>query len=118
MTRRSQPGTEVVASAVREYAALQPTLIPATEGFITLVTTLLDDAGINYLSVTGRTKTVPSFAAKAIRTGPDGRPLYDDPLSQITDTVGVRVITYVHSDVAAVAGLLADQFVILADRDL
>ena len=36
------------------------------------VTTLLDDAGINYLSVTARTKSVASFAAKADRTV-DGR---------------------------------------------
>ncbi len=117
-TRHSQPSTEVVASAVREYAERQPSLVPVTDGFITLVTSLLDDAGINYLSVTGRAKTVGSFAGKAIRNGPEGQPLYDDPLTQITDTIGVRVITYVHSDVAAVAELLADQFEILVDRDL
>ena len=61
------------------------------------------DAGIDYLSVTGRTKSVASFSAKANRTEGDG-PLYPDPLDQITDQIGVRVITYVHSDVAAVAG--------------
>jgi putative GTP pyrophosphokinase len=116
--RRAAPGTELVAHAVQEYARLQPALDAVTDGFVSLVTTLLDDAGINYLSVTGRTKSVASFAGKAIRTGPDGQPLYDDPLSQITDTIGVRVITYVLSDVAAVAGLLADQLMILADRDL
>ena len=33
-----------------------------------LVTSILDDAGINYLSVTGRAKSVASFAAKAART--------------------------------------------------
>ena len=36
-------------------------------GYVALVTTLLDDAGINYLSVTGRAKCVASFAAKADR---------------------------------------------------
>jgi putative GTP pyrophosphokinase len=105
-----EPAPELVAHAVREYAARQPTLIP--------VTSLLDDAGINYLSVTGRTKSVASFAGKAIRHGADGRELYDDPLTQITDTVGIRVITYVHRDVAAVADLLAEEFTILDDRDL
>ena len=33
----------------------------------------------------------------------DGRPMYADPLQEVTDQIGVRVITYVHSDVAAVA---------------
>ena len=111
-------GPTPVAHAVREYAARQPGLVPATEAYIELVTTLLDDAGINYLSVTGRTKTVASFAGKAARTGPDGRELYDDPLNQITDAIGIRVITYVHRDVDAVAHVLAEALGILDDRDL
>ena len=81
------------------------------------MTSILDDAGINYLSVTGRTKTVASFAEKARRTR-DGVPLYTDPLREITDTIGIRVITYVHSDVSAVADLLRDQVVVNDDRDM
>jgi len=88
-----------------------------TDAYVSLVTTLLDDAGINYLSVTGRTKSVASFAAKAARTH-EGVPLYAHPLEEITDLVGVRVITYLHSDVTAVATLLTDQFEVLDDRDL
>ena len=67
--------------------------------------------------MTGRTKTVASFAEKARRTK-DGVPLYTDPLREITDQIGVRVITYVHSDVAAVADLLHDQVVVHDDRDM
>ena len=93
---------EPVREAVRAYAARQPQLVAATAGWVTLVRTLLDDAGIDYLSVTGRMKSVASFSAKANRTDGD-RLLYPDPLEQVTDQIGVRVITYVHSDVAAVA---------------
>jgi len=106
-----------VHSAVQAYAELQPRLVEVTEAYVDLVTTLLDDAGINYLSVTGRTKSVPSFAAKANRSAP-GSPAHDDPMVGITDQVGVRVITYVLADVAAVADLLADQLHVLDDRDL
>lgn len=116
----SEPGSaerEPVREAVRTYASRQPQLAAATAGYVTLIRTLLDDAGIDYLSVTGRTKSVASFAAKANRTE-DGSPLYPEPLEQITDQIGVRVITYVHSDVAAVAELLADELTILDDRDL
>jgi ppGpp synthetase/RelA/SpoT-type nucleotidyltranferase len=81
------------------------------------VTSLLDEAGINYLSVTGRTKSVASFAAKAVREVA-GRPAYDDPLVQITDQIGLRVITYLHADVDAVADLLSDQLTLLDDRDM
>jgi putative GTP pyrophosphokinase len=108
---------EPVRHAVRTYAALQPELHAVTDRYVAIITTLLDDAGINYLSITGRTKSVASFAAKAVRTSEDG-PLYDDPLTQIADVVGVRVITYLQSDVAAVAQLFADQMTVIDDRDL
>jgi predicted RNase H-like nuclease/ppGpp synthetase/RelA/SpoT-type nucleotidyltranferase len=108
---------DLVRSAVQEFAARQPELVEVTDGYVALVTTLLDDAGINYLSVTGRAKSVASFAAKADRSVA-GAPLYTDPLEQITDQVGVRVITYLHSDVAAVADLLSDQLSVLDDRDM
>lgn len=104
-------------SAVREYAERQPELRLAADQFVLLVTSILDDAGINYLTVTGRAKSVASFAAKAARTV-DGRPAFADPLREITDQLGVRVITYVHSDVQAVADLLYDQVVVHDDRDL
>ena len=95
------------ARAVQEYAARQPDAARGRPSSSSRWSpTLLDDAGINYLSVTGRAKSVASFAAKADRTV-DGVPLYPDPLREITDQIGVRVITYVHSDVAAVADLLA-----------
>ena len=106
-----------VRRAVQTFAAMQPALREATDRYVALVTTLLDDAGINYLSATGRAKSVASFAAKADRTV-DGRPLYPDPLEEITDQIGVRVITYLHSDVAAVAELLGDQLTVLDDRDM
>ena len=111
------PGEAPVREAVRAYAALQPGLREPTRRFAEMVTTLLDDAGINYLTVDARTKSVASFAAKAARQA-DGRALFTDPLHEITDQIGVRVITYVHSDVAAVVDVFADQLRILDDRDM
>ena len=122
--RAPEPSTEPspvdhdpVRSAVRTYAAMHASLRDATDSYVSLVTTLLDEAGINYLSVTGRTKSVASFAAKADRSMA-GRPLFSDPLEQITDQIGVRVITYLHSDVTAVADLMGDQLTVLDDRDM
>jgi hypothetical protein len=70
-----------VRRAVQAYAARQPEVRAATERYVALVTTLLDDAGINYLSVTGRAKSVASFAAKADRQE-DGARVFPDPLEQ------------------------------------
>ena len=115
--RRVEQAEDRVRAAVREYAARLPELREVADQFVALVTTILDDAGINYLSVTGRAKSVASFAAKAGKTV-DGRPVFPDPLRDITDQIGLRVITYVHSDVAAVADLLGDQVIVLDDRDM
>ncbi len=104
-------------AAVREYAEHHADLRLAADQYVAMVTSILDDAGINYLTVTGRAKSVASFAAKAARLA-DGRPVFADPLREITDQIGIRVITYVHSDVQAVADLLEDQVVVYDDRDL
>ncbi len=111
----STPGA--IHDAIATYTERRPALKESTRHYLSQVTSLLDDAGINYLSVTGRTKTVASFAAKADRTV-DGRRLYTDPLSEITDQIGLRVITYLRDDVAAVANLLGDEMRLLDDRDM
>lgn len=105
-------------SAVAEYERRRPTLVTATDEYLQLVTGLLDDAGIDYLSITARTKSVESFAAKAERRTPTGGRLYTDPLSEVTDQIGLRVITYLREDVGAVANLLADELNVLDDRDM
>ena len=113
----SPQDTDRIREAVQQYVARQPELTRATQGFIALLTSALDDAGINYLGVSGRTKSVESFAGKAARTQ-DGRLLYPDPLEQVTDQIGLRVITYVRDDIDAVVELLAGEFIVLEDRDM
>ena len=112
-----EPTPGAIHDAIATYAERVPSLTQSTAHYLTAVTGLLDDAGINYLSVTARTKTVASFAAKADRTV-DGARLYTDPLSEITDQVGVRVITYLRDDVATVANLLGEEMQLLDDRDM
>ncbi len=104
-------------AAIATYAAGFEEVTRSTDAYVDLVTALLDDAGINYLSVVGRPKSVASFATKAHREAA-GQPVFADPLTQITDVVGVRVITYLRRDVAAVAGLLHDTLTVLDDRDM
>ena len=107
-----------IRRAVQRYAAGHAELSVVTDACVALVTRMLDDAGINYLAVTGRTKSVESFAAKAARRLPGGRLAHPKPLTDITDQIGVRVITYVLSDVDAVAQLLSAQLEVREDRDM
>ncbi|MDG4665514.1 bifunctional ribonuclease/(p)ppGpp synthase [Mycobacterium sp. 236(2023)] len=115
---KAPPPPAAPSAAVAEYAERRPALVTATDHYLELVTGLLDDAGINYLSVTARTKTVESFAAKTARRAPDGTPLYSEPLVEITDLIGLRVITYLREDVVTVANLLTEELKLLDDRDM
>ncbi len=103
--------------SVALYAERQPSLVAASASFVELVTSIIDDAGINYLSVTGRAKGVASFAGKVHRLAAKREEAFE-PLTVITDQVGLRVITYVEGDVLAVADLLRQQFTVLEERDL
>ncbi|WP_460359006.1 bifunctional ribonuclease/(p)ppGpp synthase [Mycobacterium sp. ZZG] len=117
--RAQRPRQSIAVSpAVAEYESRRPALVAATEHYLGLVTGLLDEAGINYLSVTARTKTVESFAAKADRRTAGGRPVFTEPLVEITDLIGLRVITYLREDVASVAELLSEEMRLLDDRDM
>ena len=113
----STPTSDPAPSAVAAFAADHEALVLAGAEAVELVTSVLDEAGINYLTVSGRTKSIASFAEKATRTV-DGVRLYTDPLREIGDQIGVRVLTYVRDDVDAVADLLGDQVVVNDDRDL
>jgi predicted RNase H-like nuclease/ppGpp synthetase/RelA/SpoT-type nucleotidyltranferase len=108
---------DVVESASAEYAAHYPEREQASRDAVALVAGILDDAGINYLSVDGRAKSIASFTEKAGRSD-GGVLLYPDPLRDIADQLGVRVITFVAGDVDAAAALLSENLVVLDDRDL
>jgi ppGpp synthetase/RelA/SpoT-type nucleotidyltranferase len=61
--------------------------------------------------VTSRTKSVVSFAEKAVRK----RGKYDDPVHQITDLCGARVVTFTQAESRRIGEFIEANFVI--DRD-
>ena len=60
-------------------------------------------------SVAGRVKTAEQFAIKAGRTR-DGAPRYADPLAEIQDQVGIRVMVKFVDDIATVVAVLDGLF--------
>lgn len=100
------------------YSSRHPRTVRRTEETVRRIRSIVDDAGINYLSITGRAKTPASFSAKVSRRAEQLGTTDFDPLVEITDQVGVRIITYTLSDIEPVAQLLADNFTVLEDRDL
>ena len=73
--RSLAPVADPISAAVQAYADLRSELIATGERLVDQVTAMLDDAGINYLTVSGRTKSVASFADKAARLA-DGQAVF------------------------------------------
>ena len=66
-------------------------------------------------SVQARAKDAGSFAAKAALPSDDdpSKPRYADPLREITDLAGVRVIAYFHNTLSNLDELVQNEFVVL-----
>jgi putative GTP pyrophosphokinase len=66
----------------------------------------IEEKKLQYHSITHRAKSLESFTAKAEREK------YTDPVKQIKDMAGVRVITYLESDVSRISEIIEDLFTI------
>ena len=70
-------------------------------------------------SVQGRAKDARSFGKKAARPSESdpSRPKYADPLTEITDLAGVRIITYFPGTLDDVDALLREEFEVVESAD-
>jgi putative GTP pyrophosphokinase len=71
-----------------------------------LITSLLQKEKINYHLIEERTKSVESFSEKIERK----KDKYSDPLSEITDLCGLRIILYYTDEIDKVDKLIRDNF--------
>jgi|SRR5437667_9648454 len=72
-------------------------------------------ARIDRISV--RAKTVERFIMKAEKQT-EGKPKYSDPLNQIQDQLGARIVTFYKSDVDALAGEIKKYFRFIESRQI
>lgn len=82
--------------------------LPAYRRLSTVTSSLIESSirekEVDFLSVSGRTKTVASITDKIKRKS------YNDPRNQLSDISGVRVITFFESQSAAVSDVIRDLF--------
>ncbi len=81
-----------------------------------LIKRLLEEEGFD-AQVTSRVKTVESFTKKIRRKKSEGRD-YDNPLEEITDIVGIRIIAYYLGDVIKIGELIKREFQIDYENSL
>jgi ppGpp synthetase/RelA/SpoT-type nucleotidyltranferase len=82
----------------------------AKDRLIELVQYLILEKHIQVHEVTGRVKAIDSFLEKANN--------YSDPLNEITDYIGIRIVTYVIADVESVCNILNEEFEIDTKRSV
>ena len=68
--------------------------------------------------VTARAKDVDRFLAKAEKKERDGQPKYAEPLVQIQDQIGARVVVYYLKDVDVVESVLVKYFRHIEAKDI
>jgi putative GTP pyrophosphokinase len=81
-----------------------------TERLGTRIAAILRTAQMDVFNVESRTKEVQSFIAKIEARNSGKESKFGDPLREITDLVGVRIITYYREDVDAVGEVIQSNF--------
>ena len=95
MARASRPASGDTDEWVSRYRDIRPALMRCTDKLKALLGDLLAAQSIDFHVLEARTKKVDSFEDKIKR--PERK--YTDPLRQVTDLVGLRIITYYDDDV-------------------
>lgn len=79
-----------------------------------LVISILEVNKIIAQSITWREKSPKSLAEKIVREGKS----YNNPLDEVTDLAGVRIITYFVSDVDKILPLIQREFIVDKDKSI
>jgi ppGpp synthetase/RelA/SpoT-type nucleotidyltranferase len=106
-------------AAVSAYLRVQPFYNDLASVIARLIQECVKKRQIKVHSVQYRAKEASSFGRKAAipsEIDPE-KPKYSDPLTQITDLAGVRVITHFPSTLVDIDRLLSDEFDILERSD-
>ncbi|WP_404932223.1 GTP pyrophosphokinase [Massilia atriviolacea] len=93
------------------YHEQRPVFSSLAEIAATTLSALLRSRKVDFLAVSHRTKTLESVIEKVTRKD------YAD-LSEMTDIAGIRVITYIESDVTRAAELVGTAFLVHTDKSV
>jgi putative GTP pyrophosphokinase len=97
---------------VEQYALERPLYESYAAKLRTLLVSLLDAHGLKYQVVEARAKEVDSFREKVTRAGK----FYENPISDLPDLCGARVIVYYADDVSKVNKMIADEFTVVEEE--
>jgi putative GTP pyrophosphokinase len=91
---------------VDEYTRLRPLYVQYVGKLESLLGDILSSKGINYQSIEVRAKTIESFSNKISSKGM----IYKNPIKDIFDLAGLRIILFYQEDVNKVCSILRSEF--------
>jgi putative GTP pyrophosphokinase len=91
-----------------EYRLIRPKIEAFTAALQRLLAELLEVQEVPVSQIEGRTKDPRSFVEKIYRKNEK----YDDPLVQMTDQSGIRIIAYYPVDLESIGSLIEDEFTV------
>lgn len=100
-----------IENAVRDYELQRPAYEKLCEEISELIEDALEVANIDIAGFSERAKSVESFREKITRKE------YDDPINQIEDLAGVRIVCLYDGDREEIAKICAKEFEILKTED-
>jgi len=106
-------------SAVAEYEKIRPSYEEFAQTAKKMISSFLRGANVRCHSIEARAKGIDEFgkkAAKQLESDPT-KPKYPNPLKNITDMAGVRVITFLPRTVGDVCELIEQEFEVLEKVD-
>ncbi|OWA33497.1 hypothetical protein B9G55_22845 [Saccharibacillus sp. O16] len=96
---------------IKQYVKIRPNYVHLTTQVSRLLEELIKAHKIKHHSIEARTKEVESFSEKIYRKSQK----YVDPLNEITDFTGIRIITNFLEEVEQIAAIIENEFVV--DRE-
>lgn len=108
----SQKKVLKIEDYVAEYKKMRPLCEEFCKKILDIVDAAIDKEDINIHSITYRAKDTEKFAEKIEKEEKE----YSDPLKEITDLSGVRVITYFPKDVDSIIPLIEGAFEVDEDN--
>jgi len=106
-------------SAVEQYSKKRHLYDDFTVEIENILRQAIETRGLKINVIQGRAKSEESFGKKAAtpsEQGPD-KPKYANPMKEITDLAGVRVITFFPSTVEEIGALIQEEFQVLERVD-
>ena len=103
------------ARAVLDYQQIRTLYEGCSEAVKSILKQTFSEKGIKIATIEARAKAIDSFARKAATPNEEdqGSPKYVDPLTEITDLSGVRVITFFPNTIIEVEEVIKEQFEVI-----